>query len=159
MLVLASWPFGITTRSSLRVTIAVERQRISLTWPVTSPTVIQSPIDMVCSSCSAMPPITSPSVCCSAKPITPVSTVEVITIDPMFAPAPWRITKKATSAATVEVTSRRMRTLAKLRSAPSNRIAEEAPIRPKLSTILPARPTTGGSFIASSPARSGIDAM
>ena len=74
-----SQPLGTTTVSRLRVSMAVWRQRISTTRPLTSSTLTQSPTRIDWSSCSTTPPRTLPSVSCIEKAITAVITAEVVT--------------------------------------------------------------------------------
>ena len=73
MLISVSLPiteFGITTRSRARVRTRTERQFISITSPVSAPTVIQSPTWNGRSNSTAMPTMTLSSVFCSARPST-----------------------------------------------------------------------------------------
>ena len=69
---------------------------------------IQSPMAIDDSSCMATPDKRLPSVSCSARPITAVSTADVVMIDSRFTPERDRIITIATSEATVTDRSRRI---------------------------------------------------
>ena len=80
--------FGTTTVSQLRVSISVERQRMSRTRPLAVSTRIQSPMRTELSSCTATPASTLPSVSCIAKATTAVRIAEVVTMLERSSPAP-----------------------------------------------------------------------
>jgi hypothetical protein len=82
-----SWLFGITTVSQLRVSMRVERQRMSRTRPVRSSSLIQSPTCSVLSAWIARPPSTLPSVSCIAKASPAVRIAEVVTMLERSSPA------------------------------------------------------------------------
>jgi len=88
-----SWLLGMTTVSQLRVSIRVERQRMSRTWPPTPSTLTQSPTCTVLSIWMARPPSRLPSVSCIAKAITAVRIAEVVTMLERSTPAPRSCTK------------------------------------------------------------------
>ncbi len=81
-----SWLFGITTVSQLRVSMSVERQRMSRTLPTSVSIRTQSPTCTELSTCSASPPSRLPSVSCIAKAITAVRIAEVVTRLPRSTP-------------------------------------------------------------------------
>ena len=85
--------FGMTTVSQLRVSMSVERQRMSRTRPERSSTLIQSPTCTELSSWMARPASTLPSVSCMAKAITAVRIAEVVTRLARSTPAPRSCTK------------------------------------------------------------------
>ena len=74
------------TVSPLLVAIATYRQRMSITWPITVSTRIQSPMRQVLSSWIWMPPQRLPSVSCSENASTPVTTADVVTMPARFTP-------------------------------------------------------------------------
>jgi len=79
--------FGSTTISPLRVRTAVCRQCTSITRPLTSSTLIQSPMPTDLSSCSDSPPRMLPSVSCIEKAMMAVITAEVVTRLDRLSPA------------------------------------------------------------------------
>ena len=77
----SSTELGTMMVSQLRVSTTVCRQRMALMhpcWPEESWT--QSPMWIESSSCSAIPPRTLPSVACSERPSTTVTTADVAMI-------------------------------------------------------------------------------
>ena len=85
--------FGITTVSQLRVSISVERQRMSRTRPTSSSTRTQSPTRTELSSWMARPPSRLPSVSCIEKASTAVRIAEVVMRLERSTPAPRSCTK------------------------------------------------------------------
>ena len=78
--------FGTTIVSLLLVAIAIERQRMLTTWPMSLSTLTQSPRRSVFSSCSEMPAHRLPRIACAEKASAPVSTAEVVTIPARLTP-------------------------------------------------------------------------
>jgi hypothetical protein len=84
-----------STRSSVMMLVA--RQVTSVTWP-TCPgsTSIQSPTSKGRCICSASPETRLPSVSCNDRPMTAVSSAEVVKIDPGSTPSACSATSATT---------------------------------------------------------------
>ena len=81
-----SCEFGTTNVSLLFVAIAIDRQRMLTTWPVSLPIFTQSPRRTVFSSCSEIPAQRLPSISCAENASAPVITADVVTTPARLTP-------------------------------------------------------------------------